>query len=202
MALNRRADCAKTGVFRSKTPVFALKVPPKEFRADARKLILFLAVRNTAKNAEISSLALAPQPSGCEPRAGRPFLGPPPCAPANGRPGFPFGFLGAGAGGRLPKAPRRGLILLHSAYSKYTRSMMVGHVMSYRTLQTSFVSGIPPPQTRQDTRAVSRDVRKTAVFSTTSSPKNHHVTITTSPSPKRIPPRHQEFHHVTITDHS
>ena len=32
--------------------------------------------------------------------------------------------------------------------------------MSYRTLQTSFVSGIPPPQTRQDTRAGSRDIRK------------------------------------------
>ena len=29
---------------------------------------------------------------------------PPPCAPTNGRPGFPFGFLGAG--GRLPKARR------------------------------------------------------------------------------------------------
>ena len=35
--------------------------------------------------------------------------GPPPCAPANGRPGFPFGFLGAG--GRLPKA-RRGRIFI------------------------------------------------------------------------------------------
>ena len=34
-------------------------------------------------------------------------FGPPPCAPANGRPGFPFGFLGAG--GRLPKA-RRGRV--------------------------------------------------------------------------------------------
>ena len=33
-------------------------------------------------------------------------------------------------------------------------------VMSYRTLQTSFVSEIPPPQTRQDTRAVSHDARK------------------------------------------
>ena len=32
---------------------------------------------------------------------------PPPCAPTNGRPGFPFGFLGAG--GRLPKA-RRGRV--------------------------------------------------------------------------------------------
>ena len=29
---------------------------------------------------------------------------PPPCAPTNGRPGFPFGFLDAG--GRLPKAGR------------------------------------------------------------------------------------------------
>ena len=33
----------------------------------------------------------------------------PPCAPTNGRPGFPFGFLGAG--GRLPKA-RRGRIFI------------------------------------------------------------------------------------------
>ena len=33
-----------------------------------------------------------------------PLLDPPPRAPANGRPGFPFGFLGAG--GRLPKARR------------------------------------------------------------------------------------------------
>ena len=39
-------------------------------------------------------------------------------------------------------------------------------VVSYRTQQTSFVSGIPPSQTRQDTRAVSRDVRKTTVFLT------------------------------------
>ena len=38
-------------------------------------------------------------------------------------------------------------------------------VMSYRTLQTSFVSEIPPPQTRQDTRAGSRDIRKTAAVS-------------------------------------
>ena len=30
------------------------------------------------------------------------YYDPPPCAPTNGRPGFPFGFLGAG--GRLPKA--------------------------------------------------------------------------------------------------
>ena len=37
---------------------------------------------------------------------------------------------------------------------------MTAGVMSYRTLQTSFVSGIPPPQTRQDTRAGSRDIRK------------------------------------------
>ena len=35
--------------------------------------------------------------------------GPPPCAPTNGRPGFPFGFLGAG--GRLPKA-RRGRVFI------------------------------------------------------------------------------------------
>jgi len=35
------------------------------------------------------------------------FADPPPRAPANGRPGFPFGFLGAG--GRLPKA-RRGRV--------------------------------------------------------------------------------------------
>ena len=35
--------------------------------------------------------------------------GPPPCAPANGRPGFPFGFLGAG--GRFPKA-RRGRVFI------------------------------------------------------------------------------------------
>ena len=34
---------------------------------------------------------------------------PPPCAPKNGRPGFPFGFLGAG--GRLPKA-RRGRVFI------------------------------------------------------------------------------------------
>ena len=34
---------------------------------------------------------------------------PPPCAPTNGRPGFPFGFLGAG--GRLPKA-RRGQVFI------------------------------------------------------------------------------------------
>ena len=41
------------------------------------------------------------------------FLGrgvdPPPCAPTNGWPGFPFGFLGAG--GRLPKA-RRGWVFV------------------------------------------------------------------------------------------
>ena len=39
-----------------------------------------------------------------------PCYGPPPCAPTNGRPGFPFGFLGAG-GGRLPKA-RRGRVFV------------------------------------------------------------------------------------------
>ena len=36
-----------------------------------------------------------------------PDFDPPPCAPTNGRPGFPFGFLGAG--GRLPKT-RRGRV--------------------------------------------------------------------------------------------
>ena len=55
--------------------------------------------------------ALLPWP--LSPRAVNPrrvdSLDPPPCAPANGRPGFPFGFLGAG--GRLPKA-RRGRVLL------------------------------------------------------------------------------------------
>ena len=35
--------------------------------------------------------------------------GPPPCAPTNGRPGFPFDFLGAG--GRLPKA-RHGRVFI------------------------------------------------------------------------------------------
>ena len=39
----------------------------------------------------------------------RSCIGPPPCAPANGRPGFPFGFLGAS--GRLPKA-RRGRVFI------------------------------------------------------------------------------------------
>ena len=38
-----------------------------------------------------------------------PVVGPPTCAPTNGRPGFPFGFLGAG--GRLPKA-RRGRVFI------------------------------------------------------------------------------------------
>ena len=38
-----------------------------------------------------------------------PVPGPPPCAPTNGRPGFAFGFLGAG--GRLPKA-RRGRVFV------------------------------------------------------------------------------------------
>ena len=42
------------------------------------------------------------------------------------------------------------------------------YVVSYRALQTSFVSGIVTSQTRQDTRAVSRDVRKR--------PSSHHVT--------------------------
>ena len=49
----------------------------------------------------------------------------PPCAPTNGRPGFPFGFLGAG--GRLPKA-RRGrffncviLFLLPASYHPRSR---------------------------------------------------------------------------------
>ena len=36
---------------------------------------------------------------------------PPPCAPTNGRPGFPFGFLGAG--GRLPKARRRRVFIVY-----------------------------------------------------------------------------------------
>ena len=45
----------------------------------------------------------ASQPTACPGRLDhRPV--PTPCAPANGRPGFPFGFLGAG--GRLPKARR------------------------------------------------------------------------------------------------
>ena len=38
MALNRRAGCAKTGVLRRKTPVFALKVPQKN-RADLGRKI-------------------------------------------------------------------------------------------------------------------------------------------------------------------
>ena len=37
------------------------------------------------------------------------IAGPPPCAPTNGRPGFPLGFLGAG--GRFPKA-RRGRVFI------------------------------------------------------------------------------------------
>ena len=37
------------------------------------------------------------------------FIGPPPCAPTNGRPGFPYGFLYSG--GRLPKA-RHGRFLI------------------------------------------------------------------------------------------
>ena len=38
-----------------------------------------------------------------------------PCAPTNGRPGFPFGFLGAG--GRLPKARRVRFLLCNSSSS-------------------------------------------------------------------------------------
>ena len=65
MALNRRAGCAKTGVLR-----IALKAPKLFFRAYARKLILFLAERNSAKNVGISSLG------GCVamPSTVRPFL--------------------------------------------------------------------------------------------------------------------------------
>ena len=40
--------------------------------------------------------------------------GPPPFAPANGRPGFPFGFLAAG--GRLPRA-RRGRVFIVPKFS-------------------------------------------------------------------------------------
>ena len=47
------------------------------------------------------------------PHCGR-ISDPPPCAPANGRPGFPVGFLG-GAGGRLPKA-RRGRVFIVQYY--------------------------------------------------------------------------------------
>ena len=43
-------------------------------------------------------------------------IDPPPCAPTNGRPGFPFGFLGAG--GRLPKA-RRGRVFIVQYYYYY-----------------------------------------------------------------------------------
>ena len=47
-----------------------------------------------------------------------PLSDPPPCAPANGRPGgFPFGFLGAG-GRRLPKA-RRGRVFIAQYYYYY-----------------------------------------------------------------------------------
>ena len=46
--------------------------------------------------------------AGGLPKTGKnPAIDPPPCAPTNARPGFPFGFLGAC--GRLPKA-RRGRV--------------------------------------------------------------------------------------------
>ena len=48
-------------------------------------------------------------------------FGPPPCAPTNGRPGFPFGFLGAG--GRLPKA-RRGRVFIEQLIHHYRDQTM------------------------------------------------------------------------------
>ena len=42
------------------------------------------------------------------------LVGPPPCAPTNGRPGFSFGFLGAGR--RLPKARRGRVFIVHYHY--------------------------------------------------------------------------------------
>ena len=47
---------------------------------------------------------------------------PPPCALTNGRPGFPFGCLGAG--GRLPKA-RRGRVLILQCH--YYRAVAIRH---------------------------------------------------------------------------
>ena len=44
------------------------------------------------------------------------LVGPPPRAPTNGRPGFPFGFPGAG-GGRFPKARRKRFLLRNSSSS-------------------------------------------------------------------------------------
>ena len=66
-------------------------------------------------------------------------------------------------------------------------------VVSYRTQQISFVSEIPPFQTRQDTRAVSRDVQKTAAVSchVIVRPQRHKrgVIATADFLPRHHPPR-------------
>ena len=62
-------------------------------------------------------------------------LGPPPCAPTNGRPGFSFGFLGAG--GRLPKA-RRGRVFIVQYYYYYY------YYYYYAALHCSCMSRLKP----------------------------------------------------------
>ena len=92
-----------------------------------------------------------------------------------GKPGRPF--VGAHGGGsqkgQMPCAfgareedTAPSLAMAHASRGpRMAQKARFSYVVSYRALQTSFVSGIVTSQTRQDTRAVSRDVRKTAVFS-------------------------------------
>ena len=63
------------------------------------------------------------------------------CAPANGRPGFPFGFVGAG--GRLPKARRGRLLIGKFSFLLFffRRSMMAGRVFLVMTGACQFGHG-------------------------------------------------------------
>ena len=62
-----------------------------------------------------------------------PLSDPPPCAPANGRPGgFPFGFLGSG-GRRLPKA-RRGRVFI-AQYACAILLLLLSH--KFRAFRTN-----------------------------------------------------------------
>ena len=68
IALNRRADCAKTGVLLRKTPVFARRVSPtKKKRADARKIVRSLGGaqlrKNPSKNFPSANAAALGKPS-------------------------------------------------------------------------------------------------------------------------------------------
>ena len=71
----------------------------------------------------------------------------PPCAPTNGRPGFPFGFLGAG--GRLPKARRGRVFIVKFIIIGFRRVVAV-----FRELGVGRGPGTAPPLADRRFRAL------------------------------------------------